>query len=79
MCGFLDKKIIRKEISLLHFVLLLTGKLFIGVGIGIMIASSALPYSFPLILIGVAVLLPTLYHLLKIEKKEEVVLKKKLR
>ena len=72
-----NKRIIGKEISLLHFLLLLTGKLFIGVGIGIMIASYALPYSFPLIFIGVLILLPTLYYLFKFE--EEIKLKRTLK
>jgi hypothetical protein len=57
----------------------LTGKLFIGVGIGIMVVSNALPYSIPLIIIGVLILLPTLNYLFRVEEKEEIVLKKKVK
>lgn len=77
----LNKKFIRKEISVLHFLLMLTGKLLIGIGIGIIIATHywhAQPYWYLLAAVGVLILIPTLYSLMKIEAKEEMELKKKV-
>jgi len=79
MKKIIEKKIIRKEIKLIHFILSTTGKLFIGIGIGILISNWALPFSIPLIIIGVLILLPTLHFLFKEEKEEEQDLKKKLK
>lgn len=65
------------EISFLHFVFFLLSKLFIGIGIGLMLSGWALPYSFPIILIGVAIFLPTLYCWEKSDLgKEKKILKK---
>jgi len=75
----LNKKIIKKEITLLQFLLLITGKLLIGIGIGISIAYYALPYSIPLIIIGVLILLPIFYSLFRVEAAEEKYLEKKLK
>jgi F0F1-type ATP synthase assembly protein I len=79
MAAKLRKKIILREISLVHFLLLATGKIFVGIGIGILITSYALPYSYPLIIIGVLILLPGFYNLFKLENFEESQLKKKLK
>ena len=76
------KKIIKKEISLIHFLLLTTSKLLIGVGIGLMIATHywyVQPYWFILILIGAIILLPILYYLMMTEGKEEIELKNELK
>lgn len=78
----LNKKIIKKEISVIHFILLLISKLLIGMGLGIIIASQfwhAQPYWYILIIVGAIILIPTLYTLMKCEVKEEVKLKKKLK
>ncbi len=77
----LNKKIIRKEISVLQFILLLTSKLMIGVGIGLVLASYYLylqPLWMIIIILGLLVLMPTLYFLMKAEAKEEISLKNKL-
>ena len=81
MKNFLKKKLIKKEISLLHFLLLATSKLLIGIGIGLIISSYfwyAQPYWFILILIGAAILIPTLLFLMKNEEVEELNLKREL-
>lgn len=78
----LNKKLIRKEISVLQFILLFTGKVMIGVGIGIALASYYLylqPLWVIIIMVGLLILLPTLYFLTKLEAKEEIILKKKLK
>ena len=65
---------IKKELSLLHVTLLTTGKLLMGIGIGIGIASHifyAQPYWYVFILLGALVLLPVLYHILKAEAMTE--------
>ena len=59
------KKIIKKEISLIHFIFLTTSKLAIGIGIGIHISNVAFPYSYPFVVFGASLLLPTLIHLMK--------------
>ncbi len=79
MKKLLNRKIIKKEVSLLHYLLLFTGKLFIGIGIGAIISAYALPFSFPIILIGVLILLPLTYYLFKAEKKKETELEKQLK
>jgi hypothetical protein len=78
----LDKKIIKKEISVLHFLLLATSKLLIGIGIGLVIATHywfIQPLWFLMIITGGAILIPTLYHLTKAEVREEVKLTGKLK
>ena len=77
-----DKKTIKKEISVVHWLLLTTSKLLIGIGIGLIIATHfwyAQPYWYLLILLGAVILIPTLYNLMKIEKREEIQLKKRLK
>jgi amino acid transporter len=77
-----DKKLIKKEISALHWLFLTTSKLMIGIGIGMIFATyiwSAQPYWYLLILLGALILAITLYTLAKAEEKEEIVLKKKLK
>lgn len=78
----LNKKIIKKEVSVLHYLLLTTSKVMIGVGIGLGIASYYLylqPYWIIILVLGLAILLPTLYILTKIENKEEAKLQKKMK
>jgi hypothetical protein len=78
----LDKKLIKKEVSVLHFLLLTTSKLLIGIGLGLMIASHywfAQPYWYLIILVGAIILIPTLYKLMAAEEKEEIVLKKRFK
>jgi len=64
----LNKKIIKKEITLLHYIMLTTSKLLIGIGIGIWIAQAGFPYTVPIIMAGVLILMPSLYFLFKEEK-----------
>jgi type III secretory pathway component EscT len=78
----LNKKIIKKEISLFHFLLLTTSKLLIGIGLGLIIATYywfIQPCWFLIILAGGIILLLTLYHLMKAEEKKEVKLISKLK
>lgn len=73
---------IKKEISAVHWLLLTTSKLLIGIGIGIIIATHfwvAQPYWYLIILVGAVILIPTLYNLVKLEGKEEIKLKKRLK
>ena len=79
MNNLLQKKIIRREISVLHFFLLLTGKLMMGISIGLSFTEIAFPYSYPLFFLGISMVLPTLNYLMKEEIDEEKVLKKKLK
>jgi hypothetical protein len=77
-----DKKIIKKEISVVHWLLLTTSKLLIGIGIGVIIATHfwyAQPYWYLIIIIGALILIPTLYDLMKFESKEEIILEKTLK
>lgn len=78
----LEKKLIKKEVSVLNFLLLTTSKLLIGIGLGLIIASHywfAQPYWYLIILVGAIILIPTLYKLTAAEEKEEIVLKKRLK
>ena len=79
MNKLLQKKIIKKEISLIHFLFLTTSKLAIGIGVGASFSKVAFPYSYPLVVLGVSILLPTLIYLMKEERKEEKLLEKKLK
>ena len=77
-----SKKLIKKEIKAIHWTLLVTSKLLIGIGIGMVIASHfwhSQPYWFIVLIIGATILIPTLYHLTRIEAEEEKELKKKLK
>ena len=77
-----SKKFIKKEISTLNFFLLITGKLLIGIGLGVMIAThfyAAQPYWFLAIFAGAAILIPTLYKLSRAEAKKEIELEKKVK
>ena len=77
-----NKKLIKKEISAIHWLFMITGKLLIGIGIGVLIATHywhAQPYWFLMILVGAAILIPTLLSIMKIEEKEELKLSKELR
>ena len=82
MKRMLHKKVIRREVSLVHFLLLTTSKILIGVGIGIAFATRVYyvqPYWYLIILAGVMVMAPILYDLMKAETKEELKLKRKLK
>ena len=79
MNKLLQKIIIKKEIKLIHFLFLATSKLAIGIGIGMHFSKVAFPYSFPLVALGASLFLPTLIYLMKEERKEEKVLKRKLK
>lgn len=77
-----NRKIIKKEISLLNFLLTTTGKLLIGVGVGIVIATHyyiVQPLWYILIVLGALILYFALKALLKAEEKEEKSLEKKLK
>jgi len=76
-----NRKLIKKEISALHFLFLATSKLLIGIGIGLVIATHYYfiqPYWYLWIIVGVILLAPTLYYLMKEESQEELKLKRKL-
>lgn len=78
----LNKKLLKKEITLLHYLILSTSKLLIGIGVGIAIASYYFffqPYWYVLIIIGALMLFFMLYFLMKAEVNEEIKLEKKLR
>ncbi len=75
----MNRLLIKKEISLVHLAALLTSKLFIGISIGLFFSDLALPWSYPILLVGVLIFLPAVYKLFKIETTEEKVLKKKLK
>ena len=82
MIKLLKKKIIKKEISILHFLVMTTSKLLIGIGLGILIVNYYWflhPYWYIIILIGSLILIPTLYYLTITEEKEEIKLKKELK
>ncbi len=74
----LAKKIIKTELSILHYALLATSNILIGVGFGLMLSTFFLPFSYPLIVLGAIFLIPTLYHLMKEEVKDEKALEKEL-
>lgn len=59
----------KKTLTILHGLILSTSYLFIGTGIGIKLSQLALPWGFPLILMGVLILLPALAWLFKKEQK----------
>ena len=77
----LNRKLIKREISTLHFLFLVTSKLLIGIGIGLVIATHYYfiqPYWYLWVIVGVVLLIPTLNYLMKEESQEELKLKKKL-
>lgn len=76
----LKKKVIRKDVDVLHFMLMATSKLLIGVGIGLLIAVKfwyIQPYWALIILVGGILLFFTLYKLMSSEVKEESKLKRR--
>ncbi|MGM5488845.1 MAG: hypothetical protein ACQESG_07900 [Nanobdellota archaeon] len=76
------KKLIKKEVTALHWLFLTTSKLLIGIGIGVIIATQfyfAQPYWYLIIIFGALIMVPTLYHLTLLEEKKEMKLKKKLK
>ena len=76
-----NKNLIKKEISALHFLFLTTGKLLIGIGIGLVVATHYYfiqPYWYLWVIVGVVLLIPTLNYLMKEESQEELKLKNKL-
>ncbi len=74
-----SKLMIKKEISLIHLLMLLTSKLFIGISIGLSFSDFALPYSYILFIIGFLLFLPNISFLFKEERIIEKKLKKKLK
>lgn len=75
----LSKLAIKREISLMHLLILLTSKLFIGISIGLMFSDFAFPYSYPLLLIGFLILGPALLKLFQEEVETDTSLEKKLK
>jgi hypothetical protein len=76
------KPFLKREITFLHFMLLATSKLLIGIAIGLILASSVWfvqPYWYLILIVGALILIPTLYVLMQDEKSEEDRLKKELR
>jgi len=72
------KALLKKEISAIHWLFLITGKLLVGVGIGIILATHVWfvqPYWYFLLLLGLIVVGLTLYNLERIEVKQETKLK----
>ena len=75
---FLNKKIIKREVSLIHYLLLSTSKIMIGIGLGLIIASYgwfAYPHFYMILFLGIIMLLPILLFLMKEEEEEEIRLK----
>lgn len=82
----MEKRLLKKEVTVLHLLLIGTSKLMMGIGLGLIIASKFwyVPVHFhnfglPLIFVGGVVLLITLYFLMKIEVKEETELESELK
>jgi len=82
----MNKRLVKKEITLLHLLLIGTSKLIMGIGLGLIIAAKFwyLPMHFhtfglPLIILGGVVLLLTLYFLMELEVKEETELEHELK
>ncbi|MBU1111849.1 MAG: hypothetical protein ABIG93_03070 [archaeon] len=74
------KKIwIKREITLVHLLMLLAGKLFIGISVGMIISHVYLPYTYPLMALGILIFLPSLYYAFKEERDLEKDLVEKLR
>ncbi|MBU0456786.1 MAG: hypothetical protein ABH824_03370 [Nanoarchaeota archaeon] len=71
--------LIRKEITILHLLILLTGKLFIGLSIGLMFSDLAFPWSYPILFVGVLIFLPGIYYLFKEETEAEISLESNLK
>jgi hypothetical protein len=81
MRKLLMKRMIKREIRVVHFLLLTTSKILIGVGIGLVLASYfwfAQPYWYFFILIGALILIPMLMVLMKDETVEERQLKREI-
>ena len=74
-----SKLMIKKEITLLHLLMLLTSKLFIGISIGLAFSDFALPYSYVLFIFGFLLLLPNISFLFKEQRIIEKNLKKRLK
>lgn len=70
------KSFIKKEITLFHFLMLTTSKLLVGAGVGLWIFHAGFPYTYPLIVIGAVILIPSLYFLFKKEKIKDEKLEK---
>ena len=75
----IDKLLVKRELTLLNILALLIGKLFVGISIGMMISHYYLPYTYPLLIIGVMLVLPGIYYLFKEENAVEKFLLNKLR
>ena len=67
----LNKYWIKKEISIIHLIMLITSKLMVAISIGSMVAGFTLPYSYLILLFGVFILVPALITLFKKEEKLE--------
>jgi len=74
------KKIwIKREISFIHLLMLLAGKLFIGISVGMILAHVYLPYTYPLMALGLLIFLPSIYLVFKEERDIEKSLEKQLK
>lgn len=72
----MNKKLIKKEISILHFILIFLSVGFIFAGILLKVLVYALPYSYPLIILGAVIVIPLFGYLMTTEEKEEIKLMK---
>jgi len=72
-----QRTLIRRPVTVLHFIILLIAKVTIGIGIGLGIAQSYFPYSYPFIFIGILILVPTVYSLTAAESWEEKAFRKR--
>lgn len=75
----IDRLLIKRELTILNILALLVGKLFIGISLGMIISKYYLPYTYPLLVIGIMFVLPGVYYLFKEENNLEEFLLKKLR
>lgn len=69
---------LRREVSLLHYIMLLTSKIFILLSVILMAGNFGLPYVYPLMIIGIIVFMPSLYFLFQKEAEEERTLENKI-
>ena len=72
----MNKKLLKREISILHCILIFLSLGFIFTGILLKILVYALPYSLPFIIVGAVIIIPLMAYLMTIEEKKEIKLLK---
>lgn len=80
MKKILNKTLIKREVKVIHFIFLLTGKILFGIAIGLIFATKfwyAQPYWYLIILLAAGILIPTLRLLMREEYSKELELMRK--